>query len=151
MAVDSIIKLIKCLTHMEVRLVEMSASIESNNSISKCDAIKLALRKAYSDLTEILPIDYLVPCLYSANLLPDHHKKSLDDLSEYSKKVQHFLDHVLAPSVRVGYTGLFEKMLDLMESSDDKAAKFLVSKIRHTLAATDSSFSLPVTPPTDSG
>lgn len=110
----------------------------------KCEVMKEALKAFYSNLSEILPIEYLVKHLYSDNLLSDDKKRSLEGLSECSKKIQYFLDYVLTPSVNIGYTDIFEKMLHLMERGDDKPVKFLAEKIKQFLLERDISHALPI-------
>ena len=50
-------------------------------------------------------------------------------------KINYFLDKVLDPSIHIGYTMQFDKMLNLMESSDDSAVKYLVKRIRDFLSS----------------
>ena len=110
----------------------------------KCEVMKEALTTFYSDLLEILPIEYLVKHLYSDKLLSGDKKRSLEGLSECSKKIQYFLDCVLIPAVNIGYTNIFEKMLHLMERGDDEPVKFLAEKIKQFLLERDISLAPPI-------
>ena len=67
---------------------------------------------------------------YSHCLLPGDHKANIDVLETQKKKAEYFLDNVIKPGLEVGYTGQFDKMLNVMETSDDPAVKFVAAEIK---------------------
>ena len=84
----------------------------------------------YEKLTA-LPIDDMIEKLYANNLLPGDHKDKVQSPSLTPKeKAQHFLDGVIRRSLEIGYTEQFEKLISIMELSDDPALKHLAKKIR---------------------
>ena len=90
---------------------------------------KDAFIKYYLNLLEVLPMNLLVPTLYSKKLLSEEHKRIVDSLSTKREKSQYFLDNVINPSLKIDYTEQFDEMLRVMENSGDPAVKHLVEKI----------------------
>ena len=88
-------------------------------------------KKFYSELTEVLPtiIKNLVTKLYSNKLLSDDHKSNIAALTVEKEKAEYFLDKVIQPGLKIEYTELFDEMLKLMKTSDDRTVKYLVKKI----------------------
>ena len=88
-------------------------------------------KKFYLELTEVLPaiIKNLVTKLYSDKLLSDDHKSNIAALTGEKEKTEYFLDKVIGPSLKIGYTELFDEMLKLLKASDDRTVMFLVKKI----------------------
>ena len=93
------------------------------------------LKQFHEQLSIILPIDDLVQHLYSQDLLSKHHKDQLKKLTARDDKIRYFFDDMLDPSIRVGYLGLFDEMLSLMENSDDSVVKFIAKKIQSSLSS----------------
>ena len=117
-----------------------------------CEMAKKVLKKFYTQLSIILPIDDLVHRLYSQDLLSSHHRTELRKLIAKDDKIKYFLDNVLDPSIDIGYTMQFDEMVNLMENSDDSAVKYLVKKIqdflsRETQGETFTTLLPPETPP----
>ena len=83
----------------------------------------------YEKLTA-LPIDDMIEKLYANNLLPGDHKAKVQSQSTPKEKAQHFLDAVIRRSLEIGYTEQFDKLISIMESSDDPTLKHLAKKIR---------------------
>ena len=88
-------------------------------------------KKFYSELTEVLPtiIKNLVTKLYSDKLLSEDHKSNIAALTGEKEKTEYFLDKVIKPSLKIGYTELFDEVLKLMKASDDRTVMYLVKKI----------------------
>ena len=123
--------------------VEVSVEVANN-----------ALKTFYPDLLEVLPITDLVSHFYSHHLLSARHKANLDALANVEDKSKYFLDKVLTPGVRIGYTEQFDEMLRVMKRSDDGAVKFLAVKIEKVLLPPETSpvtTSPVITPTVDPG
>ena len=71
--------------------------------------------------------------LYTNNLLPGDHMPKVESLSTSKAKAQHFLDEVIKPSLKIGYTEQFDILINIMESSDNGMLKFLAQEIRECL------------------
>ena len=93
-----------------------------------------AFQKFYPKLTKVLPMESLLAEFYSSSLLPGNHKAKIDALPTQKEKAGYFLDIVIKPGLEVGYTGQFDKMLTIMETSDDPAVKFVAKEIRGCIA-----------------
>ena len=89
-----------------------------------------AFQKFYPKLAKVLPMESLLPEFYSNGLLPGNHKAKIDALHTQKEKAGYFLDYVIKPGLEVGYIGQFDKMLKIMETSDDPAVKFVAEEIR---------------------
>jgi len=92
--------------------------------------INKAFTKYYAKLTEALPMDDLLAELYANKLLPGDHKAKIESLNTRRQKAQYFLDEVIKPGLSIGYTGQFNKMIKVMESSDDRVVKHLAKQIQ---------------------
>ena len=105
-------------------------------SLKACQLYKMAeiaeraFQKFYPKLSEVLPISSIVTDFYSQGLLAGDHKANIDALDTQKRKAEYFLDYVIKPGLKVGYTGQFDKMLRVMEISDDPAVQFVVGEIR---------------------
>ena len=88
------------------------------------------LQKFYPKLLKVLPMSSILTEFYSRGLLPGDHKANIEARDTQKKKAEYFLDHVIKPGLEVGYTGQFDKMLKVMEASDDPAVKFIAEEIR---------------------
>ena len=89
-------------------------------------------KKFYVRLTEV-PINDMIGELYANNLLPGDHKPKVESLSTQKEKAQHFLDEVIKPSLKIGYTIQFDIFIRIMESSDNGTLKHLAKEIRKCL------------------
>ena len=76
-----------------------------------------------------MPINNILTDFYSRGLLPGDHKANIDALDTQKRKAEYLLDYVIKPGLKVGYTGQFDKMLRVMETSDDPAVKFVAEEI----------------------
>ena len=92
-----------------------------------------AFKKFYPSIQEILPVDVLTTQFFAKGLLSNAHKEKLDGLSATratnKDKAKFFLDEVIAPGLRIGYTQQFDEMLIIMMNSDEPPVKFLASEI----------------------
>ena len=98
--------------------------------MDEIDVVKRAFTKFYNKLTEALPMDDLLAEFSASKLLSGNHKNTLESLSTQKEKTQYFLDEVINPGLNIGYTGQFNKMINVMESSDDPVVKYLVKQIQ---------------------
>jgi len=89
-----------------------------------------AFKEFYSRLVKVLPMSSISSDLYSHDLLPGDHKDTINALDTQKKKAEYFLDHVIKPGLEIGYTGQFDEILKVMDSSNDPPVKFLVGRIK---------------------
>ena len=94
------------------------------------EGAKRAFTAFYAKLTEALPIKDLLAELYANKLLPGNHKAAVESLSTKIEKAQYFLDEVIKPGLNIGYIGQFNKMITVMESSDDPVVNYLAKQIQ---------------------
>ena len=92
--------------------------------------VKKAFRVFYTQLAEALPMDDLSANLYANELLPGNHKAKMQSLSTQKEKAQYFLDEVIKPGLSIGYVEQFNKMIAIMESSDNPVMKYLAKRIK---------------------
>ena len=92
--------------------------------------VKKAFKKFYNELTEALPMNDLLAEFSASKLLSGNHKNILESLSTQKEKAKYFLDQVIKPGLNIGYTEQFNKMINVMESSDDPVVKYLVKQIQ---------------------
>ena len=103
------------------------------------ESAERAFKKFYAKLTQALPINELVADLYANNLLPGRHKSKVDAISTQEEKAQYFLDEIIKPGLSIGYTGQFNKMISVMESSDNPVAEYLGKQVREWAIGASSS------------
>ena len=87
-------------------------------------------KEFYPKLLGVLPIDCLIPQLYSKQLLSSNHKDRLQALTTKKERAKYFLDEVIEPGLQVGYMDQFDEMLAIMMKSDDPLVKFLANEIK---------------------
>ena len=98
--------------------------------MADAESAKRVFTEFYAKLTETLPINDLVTELYANKLLTDYHKAQVHSLTTEKEKAQYFLDKVIKPGLNIGYTEQFNKMMSVLESSDDPVVKFLMKQIQ---------------------
>jgi len=86
--------------------------------------------KFYSMLIESLQMSSLTSTLYSQRLLPGNLKDKIGSFSIDKEKACYFLDEVIKPGLEVGNTAPFEKMLGIMETSDNSTMKHVAGDMR---------------------
>jgi len=72
--------------------------------------------------------------LYSNDLLPGNHKAKIEALDTQKEKAEYFLDNVIEPGMAIGYTGVFNDLLRVMENSDNRPLKDLAGKIKKSMS-----------------
>ena len=74
--------------------------------------------------------------LYSNELLSGDNKGYIDSFLTNKEKTEYLLDKVIKPGLEIEYTELFDEMLRIMKTSDDRTVNYLVDKIeKFTLRA----------------
>jgi len=98
-------------------------------------------KKFYLELAKVLPmiINNLVTTLYSSKLLSGDNKGYIDSLLTNKEKTEYLLDKVIKPGLEIEYTELFDEMLRIMRTSDDRTVNYLVDKIEKFTSSTLSS------------
>ena len=97
------------------------------------EAFTKAFKEFYRKLTG-LPINDMIEELYANDLLPGDHKDKIKSLSTSKEKAQYFLDAVIDSSLEISYTKDFDKLISIMESSDNPVLLFLAKEIREHVA-----------------
>ena len=89
-------------------------------------------KQFYSKLVETLPLNdaIFIAKLYSSDLLPDDLKERVGSLQTEAEKTMYFMDHVIKPSVTSDDSSSFDKLLNVMESSNYPCVKELANQIR---------------------
>ena len=100
-----------------------------------------AFTKFYAKLAKVLPINDLAADFYANGLLPGDHKAKVESLSTRKEKAQYFLDEVIRPGLSAGYSVQFNKMINIMKSSDDRVVKRLAKQIEECALAVSPSSS----------
>ena len=98
------------------------------------EGAKKAFTKFYAKLVETLPINDLI-----ANLCSDDEKTEVNSQGTLKGKMKYILDKVISPRLSIGDAGRFNKMIVIMESSDDPSVEDLAKQIQR--CALDSSSS----------
>ena len=106
---------------------------ETSFRMVDAEGTKRVFTEFYAKLTEALPIKDLETELYVNKLLTDYHKAQVHSLTTKKEKARYFLDEVIKPGLNIGYTEKFNKMMSVLESSDDPMVKFLTKQIQKSL------------------
>ena len=75
-------------------------------------------------------MNLLAERLYANELLPGNHKTAVESLNTNEEKAHYFLDAVIKSGLNIGYIGQFNKMIAVMESSDDPVVNYLAKQIQ---------------------
>ena len=62
-------------------------------------------------------------------------------MNTQKEKAQYFLDEVIKPGLNIGYTGQFNGMINIMETSDNPVVNYLAKQIQECAQGTSSSSS----------
>ena len=98
--------------------------------MTEVEDAKSVITKYCAELIEVLPIDDLLADLEANKLLPSNHKAKVESLSARKEKTKYFLDEMIKPGLSVGYMEQFNKMITVMESSDDPVVKYVAKQIQ---------------------
>ena len=93
------------------------------------------LQKFYMELITALPLadTMFLAKMYSRQILTHELKLSIQAISTQADKAVFFLDHVIAPSVSMGYNEHLDALLNCMEEVEDLAVTTLAARIRKDL------------------
>ena len=98
------------------------------------EGAKRAFQMFYEKLIEALPINDLLSGLYASKLLRGNAKAKVktkvESLSTQKEKAKYLLNEVIKPGLSVGNVEQFNKMITVMESSDDPVVKHLAKQIQ---------------------
>ena len=117
-----------------------NASTCGNSNVSKTTgqtemSAKRALMHYYPKLVDILPMNdaIFIAELVPHGLLPSDLKDQVQACKTSKDKATHFLDNVIKPSVNSGVGSSFDKLLNVMESSDYQGVRELAKLIRDSM------------------
>ena len=91
---------------------------------------KVIFQKFYAELIKALPISDLLPEFVASNLLSGGQKSEVESRNTRKERTQYFLDEAIKRGLDVGFIEPFNKMIDIMENSDDLITRSLASKIK---------------------
>ena len=93
----------------------------------------------YYKLVKVLPMKdaLFVAELYSQGLLPNDQKDQIKSLATQADMATHFLDSVIKPNLTfgIGTGGNFNKLLAVMNDSENQTVKELAEVIRSKLSS----------------
>ena len=104
----------------------MTVVVDDKHSKTIIDNIKTN----YRSLTRSLPIDGLVPELYSKRVINDEQKEDLQKKRLKREKVSFLFDDIIVPELEAGGSAKFDKLIKVMEESDDLTAQHLAKRIK---------------------
>ena len=98
------------------------------------EGAKRAFEMFYGKLIEALPINDLLSDLYASKLLRGNAKAKVktkvESLRTQKEKAKYLLNEVIKRGLSVGNVEQFNKMITVMESSDDPVVKHLAKQIQ---------------------
>ena len=98
--------------------------------MDEANRVKRTFQNFYGELVKALPISDLLPEFVTCNLLSGEQKAVIESHNTQKEKTEYFLDEVIKRGLDVGYTEQFNKMIAIMESSDDPITRFLAKQIK---------------------
>ena len=103
-----------------------------------------AFKSSYENLVKALPIELLIPALYSKNIISSGLKAEIDSIVTSSKKVEHLLTKI-ENGLKVEVTEQFEGLLQVMEEYSQKEESAVVKKLAEEIRSSISSAQSPGT------
>ena len=103
-----------------------------------CDIYYKAFKSSYENLAKALPIELLIPALYSKNIISSGLKAEIDSIATSSKKVEHLLTKI-ENGLKVEVTEQFEGLLQVMEEYSQKEESAVVKKLAEEIRSSISS------------
>ena len=106
----------------------------STYAMVEVEGAKRAFEMFYGKLIEVLQINDLLSDLYASKLLRGNAeakvKTKVESLSKQREKAKYLLNEVIKAGLSVGNVEQFNKMITVMESSDDPVVKHLAKQIQ---------------------
>ena len=87
-----------------------------------------AFKKSYTKLKDVLPINFLLPYLFEADVVSGNLMQKLDSIPVCSEKVTCLLNE-MEPGLRVGITDQFESFICVMEKFSADNANVVVNRL----------------------
>ena len=94
------------------------------------------IKTNYPKLTSGFPIDDLLPDLYSKNVINDLQKESIQRERIKTGKVIILFDAVIRPELEIGISTKYDKLIKVMEDSDDIRTNYLAEVLKGKLMCT---------------
>ena len=95
-----------------------------------------AFKGSYENLVKALPIEPLIPALYSKKVISSDLKAEIDSITTNSKKVEHLLINIengLKVKVTEKFEGLLQVMEEYSQQEESTVVKKLVEEIRSSI------------------
>ena len=106
----------------------------STYAMVEVEGAKRAFEMFYEKLTQVLPINDLLSDLYASKLLRGKAKAKVktkvESLRTQKEKAKYLLNEVIKPGLSAVNVEQFNKMITVMESSDDPVVKHLAKQIQ---------------------
>ena len=93
-----------------------------------CDIYYRAFKDSYEKLVKALPIEVLLPALYSKKIITSGLKAEIDSITTASKKVELLLTNI-GNGLKVEVTEQFEGLLQVMEEYSQREESAVVKKL----------------------
>lgn len=86
----------------------------------------------YKSLARSLPIDNLLPDLYSKKVINSDEKEAIEKKQLKREKVSILIDQVIKPELEAGIFTKFDNFIKVLDDSDDSTAKRLSDLLNGT-------------------
>ena len=96
----------------------------------KCSETLTKIKKNFAKLTRSFPMDSLVAELYSKDVINDQEKAQLGVKKLNEEQVSFLFEKVINPGLHAGDSTKFDKLIKVMEASDNSTAKYLTKFLR---------------------
>ena len=100
-----------------------------------------AFKGSYENLVKALPIEPLIPALYSKKVISSGLKAEIDCITTNSKKVEHLLINIeigLKAKVTEQFEGLLQVMEEYSQQEESTVVKKLVEEIHSSISLAQS-------------
>lgn len=100
------------------------------------DKYHKAFRSSYEKLVKALPIEPLIPTLYSKGIISSEMKQKIDSISTSSQKIDHLLTNIengLRVEVIEQFEGLLQAMEEYGQKENNVVVKRLAEEIRYNI------------------
>ena len=84
----------------------------------------------YPKLTGSLPIDSLLPDLYSEMVINDVQRENIQKEKLKKGKISYLFDEVIKPELESGISTKYDNLIKVMEASDDIVTNYLAGNLK---------------------
>ena len=83
-----------------------------------CASARSQITELYTDITN-LPINKILGELLRSKVILDKEKEVIETISVESKRMEHLLDKIILPSLRLNVPVKYKRFLEVMERNED--------------------------------